>query len=339
MFVVFYYKFILNIKNIAQYYQDRGMAISSSFLRLFTNFIENYKKNNTASFYSWAKEPQHDEICNYFDELLTIITDNQELFSDTNIIESHNTSILLSAKSNQGLLTCWIDFINRYNDEVQIYSSFTAKNKIHIQVKPESSSVLFKQDLQRTIQKLYALLEKADDYHKTKELLLHSENEQLKEHNEALKKELIASRHTRSILENKTDKGELLIKLQTEIELLKQHFELASSSLIKLEHIKSELQPTPELAALSQQVISSETEQYTSPPSPSLKLTQHTKKSVIDKEEEPAAPSSIKSRSASSSTKDCSLWQELAKAVERRNQKSISLKSLADPEFEKKSIG
>ncbi|HAT1796108.1 TPA: VipA [Legionella pneumophila] len=113
------------------------MPISNAFLKLFSEFVDNYGRNGTPSFYHWAKEQNHEVINKFFHELLEIIKSNIETFHDVSIIEHLNATVLLSAKTNPYLLDCWISFITKYNAET---NSFTPiGTSMHIKIGPEGT--------------------------------------------------------------------------------------------------------------------------------------------------------------------------------------------------------
>lgn len=108
------------------------MPISNAFLKLFSEFVDNYARNGTPSFYHWAKEQNHEVINKFFHELLEIIKSNTETFHDVSIIEHLNATVLLSAKTNPYLLDCWISFITKYNAETNSFTPIGAS--MHIKV-------------------------------------------------------------------------------------------------------------------------------------------------------------------------------------------------------------
>ncbi|HAU1182663.1 TPA: Dot/Icm T4SS effector VipA [Legionella pneumophila] len=113
------------------------MPISNAFLKLFSEFVDNYARNGTPSFYHWAKEQNHEVINKFFHELLEIIKSNTETFHDVSIIEHLNATVLLSAKTNPYLLDCWISFITKYNAETNSFTPIGAS--MHIKVGPEGT--------------------------------------------------------------------------------------------------------------------------------------------------------------------------------------------------------
>lgn len=113
------------------------MPISNAFLKLFSEFVDNYGRNGTPSFYHWAKEQNHEVINKFFHELLEIIKSNVETFHDVSIIEHLNATVLLSAKTNPYLLDCWISFIIKYNAETNSFTPIGAS--MHIKIGPEGT--------------------------------------------------------------------------------------------------------------------------------------------------------------------------------------------------------
>ncbi|CCD07712.1 Dot/Icm T4SS effector VipA [Legionella pneumophila] len=113
------------------------MPISNAFLKLFGEFVDNYARNGTPSFYHWAKEQNHEVINKFFHELLEIIKSNTETFHDVSIIEHLNATVLLSAKTNPYLLDCWISFITKYNAETNSFTPIGVS--MHIKVGPEGT--------------------------------------------------------------------------------------------------------------------------------------------------------------------------------------------------------
>ncbi|KTD53409.1 substrate of the Dot/Icm secretion system [Legionella santicrucis] len=98
------------------------MAISNEFFRIFGHFVTNYKQNGTPAFYNWAKEHNHSIISHFLEEILSIVTLNQDTLHDASIIENLSITILLSAKSNPYLLNCWINFLDEYNIAAKQYA-------------------------------------------------------------------------------------------------------------------------------------------------------------------------------------------------------------------------
>ncbi len=98
------------------------MAISKEFFRIFGHFVMNYKQNGTPAFYNWAKEHNHSIISHFLEEILSIVTLNQDTLHDASIIENLSITILLSAKSNPYLMNCWIGFLEEYNTAAKQYA-------------------------------------------------------------------------------------------------------------------------------------------------------------------------------------------------------------------------
>lgn len=98
------------------------MAISKEFFRIFGHFVTNYKQNGTPAFYNWAKEHNHSIISLFLEEILSIVTLNQDTLHDASIIENLSITILLSAKSNPYLLSCWVNFLDEYNIAAKQYA-------------------------------------------------------------------------------------------------------------------------------------------------------------------------------------------------------------------------
>ncbi|KTD55080.1 substrate of the Dot/Icm secretion system [Legionella sainthelensi] len=98
------------------------MAISKEFFRIFGHFVMNYKQNGTPAFYNWAKEHNHNIISLFLEEILSIVTLNQDTLHDASIIENLSITILLSAKSNPYLLNCWVNFLDEYNIAAKQYA-------------------------------------------------------------------------------------------------------------------------------------------------------------------------------------------------------------------------
>ncbi|WP_244940898.1 hypothetical protein [Legionella sainthelensi] len=98
------------------------MAISKEFFKIFGHFVMNYKQNGTPAFYNWAKEHNHNIISLFLEEILSIVTLNQDTLHDASIIENLSITILLSAKSNPYLLNCWVNFLDEYNIAVKQYA-------------------------------------------------------------------------------------------------------------------------------------------------------------------------------------------------------------------------
>lgn len=98
------------------------MAISKEFFRIYGHFVMNYKQNGTPAFYNWAKEHNHSIISLFLEEILSLVTLNQDTLHDASIIENLSITILLSAKSNPYLLNCWVNFLDEYNSAAKQYA-------------------------------------------------------------------------------------------------------------------------------------------------------------------------------------------------------------------------
>lgn len=98
------------------------MAISKEFFKIFGHFVMNYKQNGTPAFYNWVKEHNHNIISLFLEEILSIVTLNQDTLHDASIIENLSITILLSAKSNPYLLNCWVNFLDEYNIAAKQYA-------------------------------------------------------------------------------------------------------------------------------------------------------------------------------------------------------------------------
>ncbi|KTD63392.1 hypothetical protein [Legionella shakespearei] len=169
------------------------MPISKEFLPLFKDFVTNYKIKGTPAFYTWAKEHNHTQISQFFDELLALIDSNQESFHDASIIDHLNVTVLLSANTNRYLLECWIDFLTKYNEATKSYSpisSMDGQTPVHIQVAPEGTkSERMLIDLKKaleTTQQAFALSQQANS---TEIALLKRQLAEFKEQNARLSTE------------------------------------------------------------------------------------------------------------------------------------------------------
>ncbi|HAT1596032.1 TPA: VipA [Legionella pneumophila] len=161
------------------------MPISNAFLKLFSEFVDNYARNGTPSFYHWAKEQNHEVINKFFHELLEIIKSNTETFHDVSIIEHLNATVLLSAKTNPYLLDCWISFITKYNAETNSFTPIGASMHIKIGAEGTPSERIIrelKESLAMT-QQSFILAQKA---HATEVDSLKRQLEQTKQDNERL---------------------------------------------------------------------------------------------------------------------------------------------------------
>lgn len=169
------------------------MPISKDFLPLFKDFVTNYKIKGTPAFYNWAKEQNHLQISQFFDELLTLINSNQESFHDASIIDHLNVTVLLSANTNRYLLECWIDFLTKYNVATQSYapiSSMDSKTSVHIQVGPEgTTSERMLIDLKKALEVTQHAFALAQQAHSTEIELLKRQIAALKSHNAMLSAE------------------------------------------------------------------------------------------------------------------------------------------------------
>lgn len=160
------------------------MAISETFLKLFKNFATNYKFNGTPTFFTWSKEQNHTNISTHIDELLQIISKDQQSFHDASIIESLNTTVLLSARTNPYLLECWIDFLNKYNAATKTYAPF---DKIQINVSAEGKpSERMLGELQSALRNALQASVFADKAHQTETEILKKQIEELEGKNKKL---------------------------------------------------------------------------------------------------------------------------------------------------------
>ena len=114
------------------------MPISKHFLKSFEQFITNYKLTGASSSYiSWGKEQNHSAICDYFSELLSLITSNQEVIHDASVIEYLSVPINLSANTNRYLNDCWNKFLITYNSVKKMYipiNAMDSSTQIHLQI-------------------------------------------------------------------------------------------------------------------------------------------------------------------------------------------------------------
>lgn len=186
------------------------MPISKEFLQSFSKFISNYKLNGGSSVLGWGKEQNHSDICSYLDEILALITSNQESIHDASVIEYLTIPINLSANSNRYLLDCWNKCLSEYNSTSKIYSpisTMSSGSPIHIQISPEgTSSERMMRDLRTALdstQKVQEFSRKA--YSSEIELLkkqleeLQHENTQLISENRHLKEQVRNDQMFRSL--------------------------------------------------------------------------------------------------------------------------------------------
>ncbi|KTD32503.1 VipA [Legionella moravica] len=119
------------------------MPLSKEFLQSFNKFVTHYKKTGASSMLGslgWQKEQNHSGICGYFEEILMLVTSNQEAIHDASVIEYITIPINLSAKTNPYLLTCWNDCLIEYNSAVKVYTPISAMKgdtPLHIKIAPE----------------------------------------------------------------------------------------------------------------------------------------------------------------------------------------------------------
>jgi VPS inhibitor protein A len=90
------------------------MPISKEFLPLFKEFVSKYQHSGATTFYNLSKEHHHDTISKDLNELLIIITGNNETLHDVSIIDYLNELTLSSAKTNPYLLEYWLEFKTQY---------------------------------------------------------------------------------------------------------------------------------------------------------------------------------------------------------------------------------
>ncbi|KGP63005.1 VipA [Legionella norrlandica] len=207
------------------------MPISKEFLKLFTEFVDDYKRNGTPTFYHWAKEQNHTVISQSFSQLLEIVKFNSEAFHDISIIEHLNATVLLSAKTNPYLLDCWIAFITKYNVAT---NSFTPiGTNVRIEIGPEGTpSERIIRELKETLamtQQSFLLAQKAYS----------TEVESLKRQLEEAKKENIRINSENQILKEQVHSEKILTSLNPQINLAQQQLTSLTELLNTLSQITS----------------------------------------------------------------------------------------------------
>ncbi|MBL7480886.1 hypothetical protein [Legionella bononiensis] len=182
------------------------MPLSKEFLSSFNKFVTHYKQTGASSMLGslgWGKEQNHSGICSYFEEILTLISSNQEAIHDASVIEYITIPINLSAKTNPYLLDCWSKSLIEYNSGLKVYTPISAmKNdsSIHIQIAPDGTS---SERMMRDLRLALDSTQKAQEYSRVAYLseleLLKKQNEELKNENAQLTAE---NRHLREQVQN-----------------------------------------------------------------------------------------------------------------------------------------
>ncbi|KTD55361.1 hypothetical protein [Legionella quateirensis] len=163
------------------------MPLSKEFLLSFNKFITHYKKTGASSMLGslgWGKEQNHSGICSYIEEILALISRNQETFHDASVIEYITIPINLSAPTNPYLVDCWSRSLIEYNSAVKVYTPISAmKNDspIHIQIALEGTSS------ERMMRDLRLALDSTQKSQEFSRVAYVSELELLKKQNEELK--------------------------------------------------------------------------------------------------------------------------------------------------------
>lgn len=172
--------------------------ITERFLTLFKAFLEKYKYYGEPRFYHRNKEQNFSKMYGHLSELLELITKNQKMFDDVNIIEHLNKTILAAAKTNAYLLQCWVEFYTNYHKENNNNNSPVS---VPIQIDSDGAhSEQLTLELQLALSQSMQTAEEIEKKHNAEIALLKKQLESLKDENAAL------------VLENKNLKEQMVEK-------------------------------------------------------------------------------------------------------------------------------
>ena len=197
------------------------MPLSKEFLSTFNKFVTQYKQTGASSVLGslgWGKEQNHSGICSYFEEILALLSSNQEAIHDASVIEYITIPINLSAKTNPYLLDCWSKSLIEYNAGLKVYTPISAmKNDspIHIQIAPEGTS---SERMMRDLRLALDSTQKAQEFSRVAYL---SELELLKKQNEELKNENAQLTAENRHLKEQVHNDQLFRSLQPQISAAK----------------------------------------------------------------------------------------------------------------------